>query len=291
MGKPKQALRGLGRGLSSLMEEMGPREAAPGVAPQRLPVSMIDANPDQPRKSFDDAALAELAESIRYHGVLQPLLVRSVADGRYQLVAGERRWRAAQVAGLHEVPVYIRDLDETAGFEAALIENIQRADLNPLEEALAYRRLMRDYGHTQEGVASATGKSRPHIANLLRLLDLPDDVRAMVADGRLSAGHAKVLAGADDPAALAARVVAGGLSVRATEALMKGRVPASRPAAERHAQRGRDADLEAVERSITDATGLPVSIDARDGAGSVTLRFSSLDQLDLLIARLTGGRF
>ena len=216
--------RGLGRGLSALMSDVTVDQGGPANQsglPLSLPVELIEPNPDQPRKSFAEEDMSDLAASIREKGVIQPLVVRRMDDEKYQIVAGERRWRAAQLAQLHEVPVVIRDFSDLEVIEIAIIENVQRADLNPIEEATGYRQLMDRFGHTQEKLAEALGKSRSYIANLLRLLQLPQPVIAMVSDGRLSAGHARALITASDPETLARKIVEGGLSVRATEALVK----------------------------------------------------------------------
>ena len=223
---PERKRGGLGRGLSALMDEA----ATPGAVRMTLPLADIVASATQPRRRFDEVAMDELVESIRARGVLQPILVRPIAGGRYEIVAGERRWRAAAAAQLHEIPVVIRDLDDAAAFEIALVENIQRADLNPIDEAEGYRRLLGEFGHTQEGLAKIVGKSRSHIANLLRLLDLQTDVRELVAVGALSMGHAKALMGAVDPYALAYRAINEGLSVRQVEALARSARTAKSPA-------------------------------------------------------------
>ena len=219
--------RGLGRGLSALMADVSLNEptatAAPAAADSMVPVEHLIPNPDQPRRRFAPEALEELAASIREKGVIQPLIVRPIDSdkGKYEIVAGERRWRASQMAQLHDVPVIIREFDDTEVLEIAIIENIQRADLNPVEEALGYRQLMDRFGHTQEKLAEALSKSRSHIANLMRLLQLPEVVQDHLREGRLSAGHARALITSDDPAALAAEVIAKGLSVRDTEKLTK----------------------------------------------------------------------
>ena len=268
----------LGRGLSALMDEV-----TPAATRTVLPLADIVANARQPRRRFDAAAMDELIASVRERGVLQPILVRPVGSEagrrRYEIVAGERRWRAAGAAQLHEMPVVIRDLDDAAAFEIALIENIQRADLNPIEEAEGFQRLMADHGHTQEGLAKIVGKARSHVANLLRLLDLPSDVRIMVADGQLAVGHAKALMTAADPLALAQRARDEGLSVRQVEAL--GRRTAGAPRARSTAER--DADLAALEHRLGEALGMPVSLAmATPPAGTLAVAFSTLDQLDLL---------
>jgi ParB family chromosome partitioning protein len=285
---------GLGRGLSALMDEVaaaGSSDAgrAPPVA---VPISRIVAHAGQPRRRFDVQAMTELTDSIRERGVLQPILVRPLADDRYEIVAGERRWRAAQAAGLHEIPVVVRKLDDVEAYEIALIENIQRADLNPIEEAEGYARLIHDHGHTQEAVSKVVGKARSHIANLLRLLDLPELVRAMVVDGRLSMGHARALAATPDPVALANRAIAEGLSVRQVEALA--RKPAAvelTPARARQATSSRDPNLTALEAQIAEATGIRVTVAVGETpeVGTVTLNYASLDQLDLICQRLGGG--
>ncbi len=287
--------RGLGRGLSALMDEVGlaPGRAAsatdstaPRVAIQTLPIAQIRPMSGQPRRRFDSEAQAELIESVRARGVLQPILVRPSGDG-FEIVAGERRWRAAQAAQLHDIPVVVRELADSEAFEIALVENIQRADLNPIEEAEGYSRLIHAYGHTQEDLARLVGKSRSHIANLLRLLDLPSSVRDLVVDGKLSMGHARALAAAPDPAALAVQVVAQGLSVRQTEALAasaQGRAP-SRPPASRGA--AKDADTRALETMLSESLGLTVAIDVSE----VRIAYSDLEQLDMLCRKLTGDRF
>jgi ParB family chromosome partitioning protein len=283
--------RGLGRGLSALLgeasreEPIGPNgERSTGV--QTVPVASITPHPGQPRRHFDEAALAELASSISARGLIQPLVVRPHGQG-FQIVAGERRWRAAQRAQLHDVPVIVRDFDEAETLEVALIENIQREDLNAIEEAEAYRRLIGDYGHSQEALGKLVHKSRSHIANLIRLLDLPQSVRDKVADGQLSMGHARALITAPDPAALAEEVVRRGLSVRETEKLARG----SKPASARRAPieyKGSNADIEALERQLGDMLGLKVKIAHGPDGGTVSLAYSSLDQLDMICQRLSG---
>jgi ParB family transcriptional regulator, chromosome partitioning protein len=283
---------GLGRGLSALMGEAireervaDDGERSPGV--RTVALAELEPHPEQPRRHFDEAALDELAQSIAARGLIQPIVVRPHRGG-YQIVAGERRWRAAQRAQLHQVPVIIRDFDEAETLELALVENIQREDLNAIEEADAYRKLIDRFGHSQEALGRIVHKSRSHIANLLRLLDLPEAVRALLAEGKLSMGHARALITAPDPEGLARQVVERGLSVRETERLAKGAKPvASRPA--RPAKES-DADNAALERQLGDILGLRVKIAYGGGAGSVTLGFSSLDQLDLICQRLTGER-
>lgn len=281
----KKRVTGLGRGLSALLDEAA---NTPAAASSRLAIADIAPNPAQPRRQFTTEAMDDLISSVKAHGVLQPILVRDLPNGRYEIVAGERRWRAAQAAGLHDIPALVKSLDDRTAFEFALVENIQRSDLNAMEEARGYARLIADFGHTQAALGAIIGKSRSHITNLLRLLDLPDEVQAMVEDGRLSMGHARALAGAGDPAALAALVIAKGLSVRATEKL----------AAKRHAHAPRhsliaapaapDPNLESLELQLTEQIGMPVALQmGKDSStGSVTIRFDSLDQLDWICARL-----
>jgi ParB family chromosome partitioning protein len=285
---------GLGRGLSSLLGEVthevpiGGDAGRAGV--QMLPVGSIEPHPGQPRRHFDEEALSELAASIAARGLIQPIVVRpGSAEHRYQIVAGERRWRAAQLARLHEVPVIVRDFDDTETLEVALLENIQRQDLNAIEEAEAYKRLLDEYGHTQEALGRLVHKSRSHIANLLRLLDLPQRVRQMVATGELSMGHARAIVAGEDPEALADEVVRRGLSVRDTEKLVRAARPRA-PRAGRMEYKGASADIEALERQLGDMLGLRVKITHRPDGGSVALAYSSLDQLDMICQRLSGER-
>lgn len=297
----KKRVAGLGRGLSALLDEI---EVASSVSPagsgepqlvpsQTLPISALRPNPRQPRRHFDQAALDELAASVRTRGLLQPILVRPRPGGHYEIVAGERRWRAAQAAQLHEVPVVVKDLDDSTAFEIALIENIQRADLNPIEEAEGYKRLIGDFGHTQEELGKLVGKSRSHVANLLRLLDLPDSVRAMVVEGKLSMGHARALITAEDPAALARKVVDEQLTVRQVEALAAGRTPEEKSDAPAPAPRARrstnkDADIGALETLLSQTLGLEVNVEHVGPYGWVQIDYSDLEQLDMLIQKLTG---
>lgn len=285
--KPEK--RGLGRGLSALMADVALDTATP-QATNTLPIEQIIANPDQPRRDFAPDALQELAASLRARGVLQPMIVRPHPTERdlYQIVAGERRWRAAQIAQLHELPVIIRDLDDTEVLEVAIIENIQRADLNAVEEAASYRQLMEKFGHTQEKLAEALHKSRSHISNLLRLLNLPEPVQTMLRDGKLTAGHARALITSPDPTALARRVVDRGLSVRETEKLVRDQLnpPAPKP-------RGpeKDADTRALEGDLSAHLKMAVRIEHQgvDG-GRLTITYKDLDQLDRL-CKILGGTF
>ncbi|GAA6200703.1 ParB/RepB/Spo0J family partition protein [Aquicoccus sp. SU-CL01552] len=298
MAEKKNKPRGLGRGLSALMADVS-TDPAPTAeqslrrADTQVPIEQVKPNPNQPRRTFDAEDLADLAASVREKGILQPLIVRPAVGGGYEIVAGERRWRAAQTAQLHEVPVLIRDLDDTEVLEIAIIENIQRADLNAMEEASGYRQLMDRFGHTQEKLAEALGKSRSHIANLLRLLTLPEDVQDLVKDGALSAGHARALITSENPSALAKSVVRDGLSVRATEALAKkqnggeGDTEVPKPAPKRAMEK--DADTKALEGDLSAVLGMKVAIDHKPGgeAGIVTIRYETLDQLDDLCGRLS----
>ena len=281
---------GLGRGLSSLLGEAvheAPVSGSAGLV-QSLPVSSIEPHPDQPRRHFDEEALEELAESIRLRGIIQPIVVRPNGH-RYQIVAGERRWRAAQRAHLHEVPVIVREFDDTETLEVALIENVQRQDLNAIEEAEGYKRLIDEYGHTQDALGKLVHKSRSHIANLLRLLDLPQKVRDYVATGALSMGHARALISAQDPEALADDVVARGLSVRDTEKLV--RTGRERPPVQGRLQyKSGNADIDALERQLGDLLGLKVRIAHGEAGGTVSIGYSTLDQLDMICQRLSGEK-
>jgi ParB family chromosome partitioning protein len=290
--------RRLGRGLSSLLGD----DANDVVQVDRMrqtrniPIEKIQPGPAQPRRIFDEPELYSLAESIREHGVLQPILVRRIDKGgdRLEIIAGERRWRAAQRAGLHKIPAIVREFSDTEALEIALIENIQRSDLTVLEEADGFQRLIDEYGHTQEDVARAVGKSRSHVGNTLRLLTLPPKARDYLASGSLTAGHARALLASSNPDGLADYVVAGGLSVRATERLVQGQGK-DRPRKSKIGDNARprralekDADTLALEQSITESLGLTVDIAPRDeDRGAVTLYYQSLDQLDDLLARLT----
>ncbi len=282
--------KGLGRGLSALLADIAqpeePAEARPAAAGsgvRQIPIEQIHPNPNQPRREFDEKPLQDLAASIREKGVIQPLILRPRpgVTGEFEIVAGERRWRAAQLAGVHQLPGIVRELDDTEVLEVAIIENIQRADLNAIEEALGYRQLMDRFGHTQERLAEALGKSRSHIANLLRLLTLPEPVLDLLRAGRLTAGHARALVTAADPEALARQVVARDLSVRQTEQLAR---VAAAPAAERAAPRpvAKDADTRALEEDLTANLRLKVSIQHKPGrrSGEVRIRYGNLEELD-----------
>lgn len=303
--------RKLGRGLGALLGETRREEPlAQADAQDRsesiekaesyvtsglasLPIAMIEPLPGQPRKRFDEAALDELAASIAARGVIQPVIVRPRGEGRYQLVAGERRWRAAQKARLHEIPALVRELDEREVMALALIENIQREDLNPVEEARAYHRLSEEEGLTQAEIAQMVEKSRSHVANLQRLLALPEAVLNLVEGGELSMGHARALIGHDDAVALAKRAVRENLSVREVESLARGDAPAkARNSSTRNSRDpAKDADITAVQAHLEDFLGLTVRIkaEADPRKGAVTIRYRTLDQLDLICQRLTGG--
>ena len=288
--------RGLGRGLSALLgeteAEMVEGVATPTRAAQETPIELIVRNPDQPRRQFGEADLIELADSIREKGVLLPILVRPAPGlpGQFQIVAGERRWRAAQRVGLKTLPVIVRELDDLAVLEIAIIENVQRADLNAIEEALGYKALIERFGRTQDAVAQTVGKSRSHVANVLRLLGLPQEVQDLLASGQLSAGHARAIASTKDPLRLAQQIVAEGLSVRAAEALARKTTDGVSP---RPGTKGssraldKDADTRALESDLSEVLGLEVEIMDRDGAGEVRLHYATLEQLDDLCRRLT----
>ena len=285
MSDPKSARRGLGRGLSALMAEVSPNDV-PTSSPDRkvVPLEQITANPDQPRRSFDPTALQELAESLKSRGVLQPLIVRPhpADSGLYQIVAGERRWRAAQIAQVHELPVIIRDLTDTEVLEIAIIENIQRADLNAIEEAASFRQLMDRFGHTQEQLADSLNKSRSHIANLLRLLNLPDQVQSWVKEGRLTAGHARALVTSPNAVQLARRVIDRGLSVRETEELAK---KSNDPADKKQKTKShKDADTRALEADLSAHLRMRVAINHAGNmqGGQLLVSYKDLDQLDRL---------
>lgn len=285
--------RRLGRGLAALIGEeiadevpisqpVGPAGEALGL--RSLPIAFIQPSPNNPRKIFGEEELADLARSLREKGLLQPLVVRPIAADQYELVAGERRWRAAQRAGLHEVPVLVRDLSDGEALEIALIENIQRADLNPLEEARAYGQLMDQFSYTQQQLADSLGKSRSHIANTLRLLNLPEEVRRQIEEGKLTAGHARTLVATDAPGDLAQQIIALGLSVREAEQLSREGKSAKKEAAPK------DANIAMLERQLSEATGLKIEIaDKGLKGGSLTISYKNVDQLDVICRKLGGG--
>ncbi len=297
MAENRQGKRGLGRGLSALMADVAPQvqegvqeQGASPPAEKFVPIEEIHPNPDQPRRRFAEEELKELAESIREKGILQPLIVRKNPrkPSVYEIVAGERRWRAAQLARLHELPVIVRDYSDEEVLEIAIIENVQRADLNPMEEAAGYRQLMDRFGHTQERLAEALGKSRSHIANLLRLLQLPPSVQELVRNGSLTMGHARALITAENPVELATQIVRKGLSVRQTEKLARRPV---RSVKESRAPREKDADTRALESDLSAALGMKVTVDHKPGeeGGQVLIRYKTLDELDDLCRILTSG--
>ena len=297
MVQAKSERRGLGRGLSALMADVDARphrtesEPAPRKAETFIDIALIKPNPDQPRRSFAEDALNELTASIAEKGIIQPLILRRNPrdPDSYEIVAGERRWRAAQRAKLHEVPAIVRDLNDTEVLELAIIENIQRADLNAVEEATGYRQLMDRFGHTQEQLAVALGKSRSHIANLLRLLGLPGDVLDLVRSGSLSAGHARALVTTEDPSALAREIVRKGLSVRQAEALVKKGDASSAPRRANNVTPLKDADTKRLEEDLAATLQMGVSINHTPGGagGTLVLKYNNLDQLDQLCRKLS----
>lgn len=285
--------RALGRGLAALIGDVETDTAAVERArgARKVPLEFLTANPRNPRKTFDGDELDQLVASVKEKGIVQPILVRPAPGhpNRFEIIAGERRWRAAQKAGLHEVPVTVQDATDKEALELAIIENVQRADLNAIEEANGYQQLIDSFGYSQTDLADVIGKSRPHVVNTLRLLKLPDAVQGHVRDGRLSAGHARALIGSADAERLAERVVADGLSVRETEALLA--KPKERAKGKSAAQlKGKDADTVALEKALGDTTGLKVVIDHRpDGTGELHIRYLGLDQLDDICRRLQNG--
>lgn len=288
--------RRLGRGLAALIGEMDKPSpstnspeavTAPVRADGKAPIELIAPNPRNPRRNFAEGDLVDLAQSIREHGVVQPVVVRPASDGRYEIIAGERRWRAAQRAGLTEIPIIVRDVNDRTALELAIIENVQRADLNPVEEAAGYQQLIDDHGYTQADLGQVIGKSRSHVANTLRLLKLPDVIRDMLVDGSLSAGHARTLVTAEDPAWLARQIVEQGLSVRQAEALAQAPRKEASEKTPRGAPAEKDPDTVALEKLLSDVSGLKVAIQHRNkGGGEVRIQYSSLDQLDELCRRL-----
>ena len=289
----------LGRGLSALLGEDSETytDLDQVRATKTLPIETIHPNAKQPRHSFPTEALQSLADSIAANGVLQPILVRrhQQRPNEYEIIAGERRWRAAQIAKVHKVPVVIRDMDDGRALELALVENLQREDLTPIEEAEAYRRLMEQFGHSQDALGKSVGKSRSHVANSLRLLSLSEPIKHMIEEGSLSAGHARALIGAEEAETLAKEIVDRGLSVRETEALVRARKgdsaagpSARKPQAPKPSVMSKDADTLSLERQLSELLGLKVAIDVRnrDGSGSLTIHYQTLEQLDDIIERL-----
>jgi ParB family transcriptional regulator, chromosome partitioning protein len=277
--------RRLGRGLAALIGddavETLPAEELGGL--RHVPIELLHPNPNNPRKQFNEEELANLAQSIGDKGLLQPLVVRQRRDGEFEIVAGERRWRASQRAGLHQLPVLVRELSDGETLEIALIENIQRTDLNPLEEARAYQQLLQQFSYTQQQLADSVRKSRSHIANTLRLLNLPDSVRGYIEDGKLTAGHARTLVATDSPAELANKIISLGLSVREAETLSRENsvVPISK------ARREKNADTRALEKQVSEALGLKIEIKSQSReAGTLVIKYTTLDQLDAVTSRL-----
>src|SRR5262245_30418073 len=286
----------LGRGLAALIGDVGTETPTHERArsQRRVPIEHIKHNPRNPRRIFADEELEELAASVRERGIIQPIVVRHARAGEgYEIIAGERRWRAAQRAGLHDVPVVVLDVSDGEALELAIIENVQRADLNPLEEAGGYQALVVEFKHSHDDIAKIVGKSRSHVTNTLRMLKLPDAVKALINDGKVSAGHARALMNAPDPEALALEVVEKNLSVRGVEALVQERAQASgrRPQARpRKARRAKDADTVALEKRVTDELGLVVTIDHHGAGGVVRIRYRTLEQLDEVVRRLERGK-
>jgi ParB family chromosome partitioning protein len=289
-----ESRRGLGRGLSALLDEVeaaAPPEARRAAGALEIPIELIRRNPDQPRRVFAEAELAELADSIREKGVIQPILARPLEDapGEYQIIAGERRWRAAQMAGLHMIPVLVRDFNDLEVMEIALIENIQRSDLNSLEEAHAYQAMATRFSRSHETIGKMVGKSRSHVANTLRLLRLPNVVLEHLEAGRLSAGHARALLDIDEAEALAQQIIERGLNVRQTEVLARKASDAATPGKGPRQSRAKDTDTLSLESDLAEALGLAVEVRDKGGAGELRIRYRTLEQLDDLCRRLTRG--
>jgi ParB family chromosome partitioning protein len=281
----------LGRGLASLIGDVGAESQSTDRAPRsqrKVPIEHVRANPRNPRKLFSDAELTELSDSIRERGIIQPIVVRARGADSFEIIAGERRWRAAQRANLHEVPIVVLEVTDGEALELAIIENVQRSDLNPLEEAGGYQSLAAEYRHSHDDIAKIVGKSRSHVTNTLRLLKLPDSVKAYIDAGKITAGAARTLIGVDNPEEIARQIVERGLNVRQVEALAKERAEqhdkqAGKPAKKRATK---DADTVAVERRLSNALGLTVTIDHRSKGGSLQIQYRSLDQLEEVIRRL-----
>lgn len=293
----KKKTRGLGRGLSALMADVTEENTRQATEAARrpdmvVPIERIVPNPDQPRRDFTPDQLEELANSIREKGVIQPLIVRKKGETKYEIVAGERRWRASQMAQLHELPIVVREYDDTEVLEIAIIENIQRADLNPVEEGMGYRQLMDKFGHTQEKLSEALGKSRSHIANLMRLLNLPDDVLGYLKSGELSAGHARALITSDNASELAKKVIKGGLSVRQTEQMAKKTGSVVEQKSKARPKTHKDADTAALEGDLSANLGMKVIVDHAAGGetGKISISYQTLDELDELCRILSATR-
>ena len=275
----------LGRGLASLIGDLGAEANDRGRTQRRLPIELLKRNPFNPRRAFSEAQLDELAQSIRDRGIIQPLIVRPAGNDNYEIVAGERRWRAAQRAGLHDVPVVVVEVNDREAFQLAIIENVQRADLNSIEEANAYQRLADEFDYSQEEVAKTVGKSRPHVANTLRLLKLTKPVQELITTNKLDAGHARILVGLDDQEELANLIVERGYSVRQVEAMIR-----ERTARAPREPRAKDANSRAFEKRLTDALGLQVTLNQHGDGGVLHIRYSNLDQLDDIARKLEGSR-
>lgn len=281
----------LGRGLAALIGDIdrpAPTQASAPTADRTVPVEFISPNPRNPRRTFADAELEDLSASLKQHGIVQPVVVRpsKTAPGRYEIIAGERRWRAAQRAGLTSIPVIIRDVDDRMALELAIVENVQRADLNPVEEALGYQQLIDEHEYVQSDLAQIIGKSRSHVANTLRLLKLPQNIRDMLVDGSLSAGHARTLVTAEDPTALAQKIIRDGLSVRQAEALAQKGADKPASTSTKHVPDEKDADTRALEQLLSNVIGLNVTVNHREKGGEVRISYKTLEQLDDLCRRL-----
>jgi ParB family chromosome partitioning protein len=290
----EEARRRLGRGLAALIGDVGEEETPTLERPRnqrRVPIELLRPNPRNPRRIYSDAELDELAASVRERGIIQPIVVRSApgATEGYEIIAGERRWRAAQRAGLHEVPIVVHEASDSEALELAIIENVQRTDLNPLEEARGYSALLDEFGHYQEDIAKIVGKSRSHVANTLRLLKLPETVKAYINAGKLSAGHARALLGQPDPEAMAREIVDKGLNVREVEARAQEQAEQAGKKIAARLRASKDPDTAMLEKKISDALGLVVNIDHRGNGGVLRVRYRTLDQLDDVIRRLLPG--
>src|SRR6195256_2880032 len=283
----------LGRGLAALMGDVGEetKKVEQGRNQRRVPIEFLRPNPRNPRRNFAETELSELADSVRERGIIQPIVVRPVrgASDSYEIIAGERRWRAAQRAGLHVVPIVPLDVNDDEALQLAIIENVQRSDLNPLEEAAGYASLASEFGHSQDSVPKMVGKSRSHVANTLRLLKLPESVQGYIAAGKISAGHARMLVGQPDPERLAREIMDPGLNVRQGETPAQDRARASGKTTKTHQRPIKDPDTAALEKRLSDALGLAVTIDHRGQGGVLTIRYRGVEQLDEVIRRLENG--
>ena len=276
--------KGLGRGLSSLMGEVnGDQKETTNLSETKISISKLRPSPIQPRRIFEKASIAELADSIKSKGLVQPILVRPSQSnpGEYEIIAGERRWRAAQVAQLHEIPAVVRNLDDVESLEIAIIENVQRADLSPIEEAAGYKKLMENYGHTQEALSEIVGKSRSHVANIIRLLSLPRSIQDMISQGLISSGHARAIMNSAFPEQLADKIISENLSVRQTEAIVKSKKPIVKKL------KLKDPDTLDLEKRLTEKLGLDVLINhSQKRGGSIKIKYRSLEQLELITGKL-----